>query len=214
VILSDREIRAALERGAIRITPDPRTDASLWSSTAVDLRLDEPLSTWIFPAGTAMQRFVPGSPDYDLLGLIAQFVRPVARTEQGFLIEPGRFYLGWTQERIQLPYRSRLAARVEGKSSLARLGLGVHVTAPTIHAGFGATDLAPGFAGNPIQLEIWNTGPLRVVLRPGMSVCQLIFEWVDGTPEQGYRGQFVIQGPSTLPPAPTATKPAPRKRRR
>jgi dCTP deaminase len=214
VILSDREIRAALERGAIRITPDPRSDASLWSSTAVDLRLDEPLSTWMFPSDTAMQRFVPGSPDYNLLALIAQFVRPVGRTEQGFLIEPGRFYLGWTQERIQLPYRSRLAARVEGKSSLARLGLGVHVTAPTIHAGFGATDLAPGFAGNPIQLEIWNTGPLPVVLRPGMSVCQLIFEWVDGTPEQGYRGQFVIQGAETQPPTTTGRKPGPRKRRR
>jgi dCTP deaminase len=214
VILSDREIRAALERGSVRITPDPRTDASLWSSTAVDLRLDVPINTWVFPAGEAPRHFSPGDAAYDLPALIAQFLRPVARTSKGFLVDPGRFYLGWTQERIQLPYRARLAARVEGKSSLARLGLGVHVTAPTIHAGFGATDLDPSFAGNPIQLEIWNTGPLPVVLRPSMRICQLIFEWVDGTPEQGYRGQFTVQGPENLPAPPISTAPAPRTRRR
>jgi dCTP deaminase len=206
VILSDREIRAALERGSIRITPDPRADASLWSSTAVDLRLGEPVSTWVFPADEPPRTFHPGGPGHDLPDLIARFLRPVAKAEGGYLISPGRFYLGWTEERIQLPHRSRIAARVEGKSSLARLGLGVHVTAPTIHAGFGSTDLNPAFVGNPIQLEIWNTGPLPVVLRPGLSVCQLIFEWVDGTPEQGYSGQFSVQGPADSPPA--------RKRRR
>jgi dCTP deaminase len=97
---------------------------------------------------------------------------------------------------------------------MARLGLGVHVTAPTIHAGFGTTDLDPGFPGNPIQLEIWNTGPLPVVLRPGLAICQLIFEWVDGTPEQGYRGQFTVQGPEALPSTLATLPPGPRKRRR
>jgi dCTP deaminase len=144
-----------------------------------------------------------------LPALIAEYLRPVERTADGFLIAPGRFYLGWTQERIQLPHRSRLAARVEGKSSLARLGLGVHVTAPTIHAGFGFSDLDPSFVGSPIQLEIWNTGPLPVILRPGLRICQLIFEWVDGTPEQGYAGQFSFQGPTTPP-----SRPGTRKRRR
>jgi dCTP deaminase len=211
VILSDREIRAALEREAIRITPDPRAEASLWSSTALDLRLGEPLNTWRFPAEEGPRRFAPGTSTHDLPTLIAQFLHPVPRTHEGFQIDPGRFYLGWTGERIQLPHRSRLAARVEGKSSLVRLGLGVHVTAPTIHAGFGATDLNPSFVGNPIQLEIWNTGPLPVVIQPGLSICQLIFEWVDGTPEQGYQGRFSIQGPDVLPP--TAPKPRSRKRR-
>jgi len=213
VILSDREIRAALERGSIRITPDPRIDAALWSSTAVDLRLGEPVSTWVFPPQQAMQRFSPGAPTFDLAALIAEFLRPVTRTNEGFLIEPGRLYLGWTQERLQLPHRARLAARVEGKSSLARLGLGVHVSAPTIHAGFGATDLDPSFVGNPIQLEIWNTGPLPVALQPGLRICQLILEWVDGTPGQGYRGQFAIQGPEILQPRPPPSPPV-RKRRR
>ncbi len=213
MILSDREIQAALERGSIRITPDPRSATEGWSSTAIDLRLDEPVSTWVFSAEESPRYFSPGSPDYNLPSLIAQFLRPIAKTDEGFLIEPERFYLGWTQERVQLPHRSRLAARVEGKSSLARLGLAVHVTAPTIHSGFGATS-DPSFAGNPIQLESWNTGPLPILLRPGLAVCQLIFEWVDGTPEQGYRGQFALQGPqSPLPSLTTPARPS-RKRRR
>jgi dCTP deaminase len=110
-----------------------------------------------------------------------------------------------------LPFRSRIAARVEGKSSLARLGLGVHVTAPTIHAGFGYADRHPEWLGNPIQLEIWNTGPKPIILKRGMKICQLIFEWVDGTPEQGYHGQFRVQGP--LPAAPATPAPKRRKRR-
>jgi dCTP deaminase len=99
------------------------------------------------------------------------------------MVEPGDFVLGWTEEYIDLPTQSRIAARVEGKSSLARLGIGIHITAPTIHAGFEGT----------IQLEICNHGTLRVRLTPGMRVCQLIFEQTAGTPEKGYVGQFFGQ---------------------
>ena len=77
----------------------------------------------------------------------------------------------------------RLAARVEGKSSLGRLGLGVHITAPTIHAGFNGR----------IRLEIINHGSLPIRLRAGMRICQLIFEQTLGTPEKGYSGRFVGQ---------------------
>ena len=80
---------------------------------------------------------------------------------------------------------SRVAARVEGKSFLARLAIGIHVTAPTIHAGF----------NGPIQLEICNHGPLRVKIVAGMRVCQLIFEQTLGTPAKGYAGQFLGQIP-------------------
>jgi len=146
-------------------------------------------------AADAPQSFSPA--DHSVTDLITRFVRPTPLPPEGWPIEPGKFYLGWTLERIQLPHRSRLAARVEGKSSLARLGLGVHVTAPTIHAGFGSTDIDPDFLGSPIQLEIWNTGPLPVLLKPGLRICQLIFEHVDGTPEQGYTGQFATQGPGS-----------------
>jgi dCTP deaminase len=94
------------------------------------------------------------------------------------------------------PHRSRLAARVEGKSSLARLGIGVHVTAPTIHAGFGYKKDDEAYPGSPLQHEIWNVGPLDIKLEERMPICQLIFEIVDGTPEKGYEGKFSIQGPT------------------
>jgi dCTP deaminase len=211
MILSDRETRAARSRGAIRIVPEPGPAA--WSSTAVDLTLDGPLSCWEVPGdqGGAMP-LCPHSDDFDFAALSRQFGREVPLGEQGHVVEPFSFLLGWTVERIQLPHTSRLAARVEGKSSLARLGLGVHVTAPTIHAGFGASE-DPHHPGSSIRLEIWNIGPFRIKLEKGMAICQLILEWVDGTPEKGYAGQFAVQGPG-IPPPPASAGPAVRKRRR
>jgi len=212
MILSDRETRAARARGAIRITPEPAPEA--WSSTAIDLTLDGPLSSWEVPKEQAAQLLIcPQSADYDFAALSRQFSREVPLGEQGHVLEPFSFLLGWTVERIQLPHTARLAARVEGKSGLARLGLGVHVTAPTIHAGFGTTE-DPRYEGNSIRLEIWNIGSFRIKLEKGMPICQLIFEWVDGTPEKGYAGQFAVQGPTAVAPSPAATAPAPRKRRR
>jgi dCTP deaminase len=195
MILSDRETRAAKARQAMRITPEPSPTA--WSSTAVDLTLDGPLFYWHVPGAKRSKiLFAPNHPDYDFASLAEKYGREVPLDEKGHVVEPFSFLLGWTVERIQLPHASRLAARVEGKSSLARLGLGVHVTAPTIHAGFGATG-DPEYPGSAIRLEIWNIGPLRIKLDKGMPICQLIFEWVDGTPEKGYAGQFSTQGPGT-----------------
>jgi dCTP deaminase len=91
--------------------------------------------------------------------------------------------LGWTKETVELPLSSRLAARVEGKSALARIGLGVHITAPTVHAGFRGS----------IQLEMVNFGNHDIILDQGMRICQLIFEQTVGTPEKGYAGQFAGQ---------------------
>jgi dCTP deaminase len=141
----------------------------------------------------------PHDPDYDYAQLVDAWSERIDIPPEGFPIKPGEFYLGWTIEKIKLPYPSRIAARVEGKSSLARLGLGVHVTAPTIHAGFGYQEKNPAFRGNPIQLEIWNVGPLTTNLKKGMKICQLIFEEVHGTPETGYDGRFVEQGPQPPP---------------
>ncbi len=87
---------------------------------------------------------------------------------------------------MALPVHSRLAARVEGKSSLARLGIGVHLTASTIHCGFSGA----------IQLEILNSGPNEIILDAGMRICQLIFETTTGTPEKGYQGLFLNQAPT------------------
>jgi len=101
----------------------------------------------------------------------------------GIVLYPGDFVLLWTREYIELPSESRIAARVEGKSSLARLGVGVHITAPTIHAGF----------SGPVQLEVFSVGRRPVRLRSGMKICQLIFEQTLGVAEKGYSGQFLNQ---------------------
>jgi dCTP deaminase len=194
MILSDREIRAALARGALKITPEPGQLS--WSSTAVDLRLAKELVLWKRPGGAGVESVVcPADPEYDFDAVRTQYSDPIVISPEGYKFSRQTFILGWTIEKIQLPHRSRLAARVEGKSSLARLGIGVHVTAPTIHAGFGFKPSDPNYPGSPLQLEMWNVGPLDVKLEAGMPICQLIFEVVDGTPEKGYEGRFSIQGP-------------------
>lgn len=182
MILTDREIQIALSRKQITIDPLPREIA--YSSTSVDLTLD-PLLT-VFDTGKKFVRKVidPTDPDYDTDEALAE----ITKTEQidhlkGYDLSPHCLVLGYTAEYVDLPYDSRLAARVEGKSSLARLGLGVHVTAPTIHAGF----------DGQIRLEMVNHGHLPVTLKPGMRICQLIFEQTLGTAERGYRGQFAGQ---------------------
>jgi dCTP deaminase len=170
----------------------------------VDLTLNGPLSGWRVPGGKRSKIVVaPHSSAYDFAALTERWGSEVPLGADGHVVEPLSFLLGWTVERIQLPHESRIAARVEGKSSVARLGLGVHVTAPTIHAGFGATG-DPNYAGSSIRLEIWNIGPLRIKLEKGMPICQMIFEWVDGTPEKGYAGQFNLQGPEANPTSPAA----------
>ena len=144
----------------------------------------------------------PSNPNYDFATLLRDSSDKIAILSDGFVMNSGTFLLGWTIEKLQLPHRSRLAARVEGKSSLARLGIGVHVTAPTIHAGFGYKPSDENFPGSPLQLEIWNVGPLDIKLEEGMPICQVIFEIVDGTPEKGYEGRFSIQGPTSMAPSP------------
>lgn len=194
MILSDREIKAALSRGAISISPKP--DEPAWSSTAVDLKLDRQLVFLRKPTIAGVPSPVsPSNSEWRFDALLDDFSESKWIPEDGYVFKSQSFLLAWTMEKVQLPHRSRLAARVEGKSSLARLGIGVHVTAPTIHAGFGYKPGDPSYPGSPLQLEMWNCGPLDVKLTVGMPICQLIFELVDGTPEKGYEGRFTIQGP-------------------
>lgn len=126
----------------------------------------------------------PTHPQYTIDQALAETTKQVPIDRQhGFNLPVRCLVLGWTAEYVNLPVDSRLAARVEGKSSLVRLGLGVHITAPTIHAGF----------EGQIRLEIVNHGPLPITLKPGMRICQLIFEQTLGTPERGYKGRFTGQ---------------------
>jgi dCTP deaminase len=179
VILTDREIQIALSRKQITIDPPPKSVA--YSSTSVDLTLD-PLLT-LFDIGKSFVKKVidPTHPDYNIDAALEEITKTEKiDAKKGFDLTPHHLVLGWTAEYVVLPYDSRLAARVEGKSSLARLGLGVHVTAPTIHAGF----------DGQIRLELINYGHLPITIKPAMRICQLIFEQTLGTPERGYKGQF------------------------
>jgi dCTP deaminase len=211
MILSDREIKLALRRDSIRITPLPSGNAI--SSSAVDLTLHEEISIWTPRQQDAPVVIYPARGNFDLARLLREHSTTLILPPQGFVLKPGAFVLGWTEELIQLPHTSRLAGRVEGRSSMARLGVGAHVTAPTIHAGFGFLE-DPQHIGTQIRLEIWNCGPLHVCLEKGMKICQLILEEVHGTPEKGYEGVFATQAPEGLPPTPPASAPAPRKRQR
>jgi dCTP deaminase len=127
----------------------------------------------------------PSSSDYVLRSFLENGSKQVVIDPNGYVLEPNKLILAWTAETVALHGHGRVAARVEGKSSLARLGLAVHVTAPTIHG---------GFSGN-IQLEVINYGPLAIRLRPGMKICQLIFEQTLGVAEKLYQGQFKGQAP-------------------
>jgi hypothetical protein len=137
MILSDREIRLALARGSIRITPFP--GANVWSSTAIDLTLDGQVLRRKPPGGKRARRSAvsPADPDFDRLALIAGRAETVPIPDDGYEMSPGSFCLGWTTERIQLPHPSRLAARGDavrqvlrrdgrfGEDDAERVGLGV-----------------------------------------------------------------------------------------
>lgn len=201
MILSDREIEVLLEGGAVLIAPSPVGDQ--WTSTAVDLTLDSVLLEWTPPAAQPYEPR-PKSPDFSIRAMMddpALARRVTIDPKDGYRLTPGSFVLGYTREKVRLPSRSRVAARVEGKSSLARLGVGVHVTAPTIHAGFGAK--TPDSPGAEIQLEIFNLGKWTVILDAAMPICQFILEEVRETPRAGYSGQFSEQRAFT-PESPAA----------
>ncbi len=178
MILTDREIQISLAHGQIRIEPSPEVIA--YSSTSVDLRLDKHLS--VFKEDLTEGRGVeppiidPSHKDFVAERALARITDPVDIPEDGYPLVPKKLVLGWTIEKVELPEHSRIAARVEGKSSLARVGLGIHITAPTIHSGF----------RYPIRLELINHGHTPIRLRYGMRICQLIFEVTFGTPQKGF----------------------------
>jgi dCTP deaminase len=174
MILSNIEIIAAIQNGGISITPQPDlSDPSRppFNTTSIDLRLGDVIS---IPQ--------PGAVTLDpSQGGIAKFLASnsehlTIQEQQPFLLKPNRFVLGKTKEKVAFPIGSSTcySARVEGKSSLARCGILVHFTAPTIHA---------GFRGN-IALEIINLGANNFQLSPDTYVCQLIIEEVKGIPVQ------------------------------
>ena len=185
MILSNVEIRQAIEQGAIEIIPAP--EDWQYSSTTLDLRLGNQFFCWDKQKMESMTR---SGIDYSLdpakverfSDLSDEYLIPAAVDAEGcYILYPGEFVLGITYEWVTLPLSSGIAARVEGRSSLARMGLAVHLTAPTIRADW----------DGKITLEMFNVGPWPIKLRPyELKVCQLIFERVGKLPEADTATQF------------------------
>jgi dCTP deaminase len=179
MILSNSALFDALDARRIVIDPEPSPrraddDPSVecpYNTTSVDLRLGNEVS-W-FNDGLAINLDLRRGKFADVFGPNSSR-REIAK-DQPYSLNPGKFVLANTLERVELPIepgRPCLSARVEGRSSFARCGLLVHFTAPTIHAGFRGR----------ITLELINLGPIPVLLYPGTYICQLILEEVSGTP--------------------------------
>lgn len=183
MILSNIEIVAAIRDGGIIINPSPDlSDVSKppFNTTSIDLRLGDIISVPQSGAVT-LNPSRGGIASY----LAANSTHCTTTVDQPYVLRPNRFVLGKTREMVSFPIRDGCncySARVEGKSSLARCGILVHFTAPTIHAGFRGT----------ITLEIINLGPNDFQLEPDTYVCQLIIEEVKGVPVQT-PGQFIGQ---------------------
>jgi dCTP deaminase len=188
MILSDAGIRHALDSGQLEISPSPKDDQ--YTTSAVDLFLGNIFQSWdekIFKVPGA--RIELNLAEQRFKATAASFLVDLALEKDGSFILPPyhispRPVLAMTRETVHLKPGSRLAARVEGRSSLARLGLMVHLTAPTIHANFNA----------PITLEMINHGPFYLRLVPGTTrPCQLILERLETPPAGEIRTEFQHQ---------------------
>ncbi len=176
MLLSDRDIRAELDTG--RIVLDPYEPAMIQPSS-IDVRLDRFFRLFDNHKYPVID---PAEDQPDLTRLVD------VPADEPFVLHPGDFVLGSTFEQVTLP--DDVAARLEGKSSLGRLGLLTHST-----AGF----IDPGFSGH-VTLELSNVATLPIKLWPGMKIGQLCFfrltspaerpygHGADGSRYQGQRG--------------------------
>ena len=151
MLLSDRDIRAELSSGRVAVTP---FDEAMIQPSSVDVRLDKFFRVFDNHKYAAID---PAAEQPELTRLVE------VDTDGPFVLHPGEFVLGSTFESVTLP--DDIAARLEGKSSLGRLGLMTHST-----AGF----IDPGFEGN-VTLELSNVATLPINLWPGMKIGQLCF---------------------------------------
>jgi dCTP deaminase len=180
-VLADRDIRAALQAGRVRIDP---YDPACLQPSSVDLHLDREFRVFRnnrYPYIDVRQ------PQPDLTELVA------ITDEEPFILHPGEFVLGQTLEWVELP--DDLVARLEGRSSLGRIGLLIHSTA-------GYVD--PGWKGN-LTLELSNVANLPIALYFGMKIGQISFFRMSSPVERPYGSKELgskYQGQST----PTASE--------
>ena len=164
-ILSDKTIKEYLEEGKIVI--DPLKDKQQIQPSSVDMRLGDEFKVF----KVIRKPYIDPKDEED----IAEYMESSTVPEgEAFIIHPNEFALATTQEYVKVP--DDLVARVEGRSSMGRLGVTMHVTA-------GYVD--PGFEGR-ITLEISNIGAMPVALYPGQRVCQLVFETMTTPAELPY----------------------------
>jgi dCTP deaminase len=162
VILSDATIRAEIAAG--RVVVDPFDDAMVQPSS-IDVRLDDRFL--VFRSHTRAVIDVKE----DLTDLTELVKAPAG---EPFILHPGEFVLGATAERVALP--EDIVGRIEGKSSLGRLGLLIHTTAGFVDAGF------EGY----LTLELSNVATLPITLYPGMKIGQISFLRMDRPAETPY----------------------------
>ena len=162
MLLSDRDIRAELNSGRIQLDP---YDAQMIQPSSIDVRLDR------FFRLFDNHKYAVIDPAEDQPDL-TRLVEPEG--EEPFVLHPGEFVLGSTYESVTLP--DDVAARLEGKSSLGRLGLLTHST-----AGF----IDPGFTGH-VTLELSNVATLPIKLWPGMKIGQMCFFRLSSPAEAPY----------------------------
>jgi len=162
VLLSDRDIRAEIDAERIKLDP---LDLSMVQPSSVDVRLERMFRLF---DNHKYAHIDPAADQPDLTRLVE--VAP----DEPFILHPGEFVLGATYEAVTLP--DDIAARLEGKSSLGRLGLLTHST-----AGF----IDPGFSGQ-VTLELSNMATLPIKLWPGSKIGQLCFFRLTSPAEHGY----------------------------
>jgi dCTP deaminase len=167
VILSDRSLREAIAAG--RLVVDPLDDDAIQPSS-IDVRLDNRFRVFY----TARHPYIDVKQPMDDLTELVE-VKP----DDAFILHPGEFVLGSTLEQVGIP--PDLAARLEGKSSLGRLGLMTHST-----AGF----LDPGFVGH-VTLELSNVANLPITLYPGMRIGQIAVFQLTTAAERPYGSRGV-----------------------
>ena len=167
MILSDRDIRSAIADGSISIDPFDERDVQ---PSSVDLHVDRFFRTF----HNARHPFIDVKmPMEDLTEVVE------VKEEEAFILHPGEFVLGSTMEYVKLP--DHLVARLEGKSSLGRLGLLIHSTA-------GYVD--PGFEGH-LTLELSNVANLPITIYPNMKIGQISFFQLTSPAENPYGSRAV-----------------------
>ncbi len=167
MVLSDRDILKAMESGRIRIDPSPDLETQL-GSVSVDFRLG---STFMVFEHSRFSFIDPRHPQS-----IGDAMRTIeVADDEPFIMQPGDFALASTMETLELA--DDLLGRLEGRSSIARLGITVHSTAAVFE---------PGWVGTA-TMELSNLGRMAVALYPGMRICAFSFEPVSSPVMVPYR---------------------------